>query len=87
MSNVFLTLEKTLKRLNPHMILEDNERHRIRTWLNILPKNYLKRNFALESNIYDDGRLKINIESSHPSHPFYTALHEPYSTEYIKKYR
>lgn len=91
MGDIFLTLEKSLKRLNPHLILEssdfeENERHRVSKWLDILPRNYLVRKSCIESDIYDNGRLKIRTDSSHPTHSFYTAFHEPHVTEFRKKY-
>ncbi len=93
MNKISLILEQNLKRLNPHLILEssefeEKERHRVRTWLDILPNNYLKRDSSVGSDIYNKGKLEIRIAPPRDKGcAFYTVLYEPPVTEFRRKHR
>ena len=90
MSKISLRLEQNLRRLNPHLILEsdefeENERHRVRTWLEILPWSYLQRESSMESDIYNDGRLEIKTRP--PEGFYHISMYEPAVTEFRKRLR
>ena len=93
MGSTYLTLEQTLKRLNPHLILEssefeEKERHRVRTWLDVLSWDYLRRESSVKSDIYNKGRLEINIAPPKDVFiAFYIIFHEPAVTEFRRKHR
>lgn len=96
MGEICLTLEQTLKKLNPHLILEsrdfkedcERERHRVRIWLDILPRGYLKRESSVESDVYNEGKLEIGMApGDSEGGSFYAVLYEPAVTELMKDLR
>jgi len=56
-----MKLEKCLKWLNPNIVFADREEaHRVKNWKRYLPKEFLKLESFVQSNIYNDGRLEIH---------------------------
>ena len=57
---IYMTLEQSLRSLNPNMILETRVgAHQVRTWLNRL-NGKLGWETQIKSDIYNEGRLEIH---------------------------
>lgn len=89
--SISLSLRKSLRRLNPRLILEctdfnDGERHWVSPWLRILPWSYLNRDSRIRSDIHNEGRTTIEVlPPPEENGCMYTAFHEPAVTEMIRK--
>ena len=57
------TLEKCLRQLNPNIVLQNKlgEAHRVKTRSKYLNKDILTRYAKIRTDIYNGGRLEINV--------------------------
>ena len=82
-----------LGRLSPNLILEspeleDEGRHKVHRWQDILDQQYLKRGCTIRQDSRNEGRLRICIAPAEGiSGPYYPFLHESAVTDYRKEHR